>query len=86
MATIQPGIDVGSFAFFSAVSRLAYSVRRSIPLNLFASSPNRAPILILGNPIYGKKVIFPSDIFPIAALVPATVHVLVGLATRLCFG
>ncbi|AIO86960.1 unnamed protein product [Burkholderia pseudomallei] len=50
---------------------------------LFAECVNRAPSLILNNPSYVKKIVFPLEILPIVALLSAFFHTLVSLAVLL---
>ena len=50
-----------------------------IVFNLFAECINRAPSLVLGNPNYVKKVVYPLEILPVVALLSALFHVLVSL-------
>ncbi len=54
-----------------------------IVFNLFAECINRAPSLILGNPNYVKKVVFPLEILPFVNLLSAFYHALVSLAVWL---
>lgn len=51
--------------------------------NLFAECINRAPSLILGNANYVKKVVFPLEILPWAALGSALFHAMVSLSVLL---
>ena len=50
-----------------------------IMFNLFAECINRAPILILGNVNYVKKVVFPLEILPFVGLLSAMYHALISL-------
>lgn len=50
-----------------------------IVFNLFAECINRAPLLILANPNYVKKVVFPLEILPFVSLLSALFHVLISL-------
>jgi lipopolysaccharide transport system permease protein len=54
-----------------------------IVFNLFAECVTRAPTLILANPNYVKKVVFPLEILPFVALLSAVYHALVSLAVWL---
>ncbi len=54
-----------------------------IVFNLFADSINRAPLLVLGNANYVKKVIFPLEILPIVSLLSALFHGMVSLGVWL---
>jgi lipopolysaccharide transport system permease protein len=47
--------------------------------NLFSECINRAPGLILSNPNYVKKVVFPLEILPFVVLVSAAYHMLISL-------
>lgn len=51
--------------------------------NLFAECINRAPSLILSNPNYVKKVVFPLEILPVVTLLSALFHVLINLGVWL---
>ena len=50
-----------------------------IIFNLFAECINRAPNLILANPNYVKKVVFPLEILPFVGLLSAFYHALISL-------
>lgn len=50
---------------------------------LFAECVNRAPTLILNNPSYVKKIVFPLEILPLVALLSAFFHTLVSLVVLL---
>lgn len=54
-----------------------------IVFNLFAECINRAPGLVLSNPNYVKKVIFPLEILPFVSLLSATYHMLISLSVLL---
>lgn len=47
--------------------------------NLFAECINRAPGLILANPNYVKKVVFPLEILPVVVLLAGAFHALISL-------
>ncbi|MBU9379533.1 ABC transporter permease [Burkholderia gladioli] len=51
---------------------------------LFAECVNRAPSLVLNNPSYVKKIVFPLEILPLVALLSAFFHTLVSLVVLLC--
>ncbi len=51
--------------------------------NLFGEAISAAPNLILGNPNYVKKVVFPLEILPVCTLGAALVQFLVGVAVLL---
>ncbi|TIC78505.1 ABC transporter permease [Crenobacter intestini] len=51
--------------------------------NFFAECVNRAPSLIVGNPNFVKKVIFPLEILPFIAVFAALYHFVVSLAVWL---
>jgi lipopolysaccharide transport system permease protein len=53
---------------------------------IFAECINRAPSLVLGNPSYVKKVVFPLEILPWVALGSALFHALVSFGVLLAFG
>ncbi len=48
--------------------------------NIFGETINRAPGLILGHPNYVKKVVFPLEILPVAALVTSLLNAGISLA------
>lgn len=48
--------------------------------NIFGETINRAPTLILGYPNYVKKVVFPLEILPVAALVTSILNAGISLA------
>lgn len=50
-----------------------------IVFNLFAECINRAPLLILSNVNYVKKVVFPLEILPVVALGSAMFHAVISL-------
>ena len=54
-----------------------------IIFNLFAECINRAPGLILSNPNYVKKIVFPLEILPFVGLLSALFHALISLAVWL---
>lgn len=54
-----------------------------IVFNLFAECISRAPGLILSNPNYVKKVVFPLEILPFVALLSAFYHALISLGVWL---
>lgn len=54
-----------------------------IVFNLFAECINRAPGLILSNPNYVKKVVFPLEILPFVGLLAALYHAMISLGVWL---
>jgi lipopolysaccharide transport system permease protein len=54
-----------------------------IMFNLFAESINRAPVLILSNVNYVKKIVFPLEILPTVALLSSLFHGLISLGVWL---
>lgn len=54
-----------------------------IVFNLFAECVNRAPGLVLANPNYVKKVVFPLEILPFVGLMSALYHALISLGVWL---
>lgn len=54
-----------------------------IVFNMFAECVNRAPGLILTNPNYVKKVVFPLEILPFVAMLAALYHALISLGVWL---
>lgn len=70
-----PGTGPTNLAEFASVmfcGMVAYSV--------FSECANKAPALIVSNPNYVKKVIFPLEILPVSTLLSAAFHGIVGLA------
>lgn len=53
--------------------------------NLFSECVNRAPGLVLSNPNYVKKVIFPLELLPVVSLGSAIFHFLVNILVWLLF-
>lgn len=53
--------------------------------NFFSECINRAPLLIISNVNYVKKVVFPLEILPVVVLGAAAFHFLVSLAVWLLF-
>jgi lipopolysaccharide transport system permease protein len=51
--------------------------------NIFSECVTRAPTLVLNNPNYVKKVVFPLEILPFIALLSALYHAMVSLAVWL---
>jgi lipopolysaccharide transport system permease protein len=56
-----------------------------IVYSLFAECVNRAPVLILSNVNYVKKVVFPLEILPVIAMLAALFHLLISLVVWLIF-
>ncbi len=54
-----------------------------ITFNLFAESINRAPSLIVSNPNYVKRVVFPLEILPLVVVGSALFHYLISLGVWL---
>lgn len=54
-----------------------------IVFNIFGESINRAPLLVLGNPNYVKKIVFPLEILPAVTLLSAMFHGLISLGVWL---
>lgn len=54
-----------------------------IIFNLFAECISRAPTLILSNPNYVKKVVFPLEILPFVVLLSAIYHAMISLCVWL---
>lgn len=50
-----------------------------IIFNIFSDCFNRAPVLILSNPNYVKKVVFPLEVLPFVCLLTALYHALISL-------
>lgn len=50
-----------------------------ITFNLFSDVITRAPSIVINNPNYVKKVVFPLEIFPVTILGAALVHFLINL-------
>lgn len=56
-----------------------------IPFNLFSEVANRAPSLVLSNPNYVTKVVFPLEVLPLTALLAAFYHALLSLVVLIVF-
>jgi lipopolysaccharide transport system permease protein len=54
-----------------------------IVFNLFSECINRAPGLIIANPNYVKKVVFPLEVLPVVALLSAAYHMVISLGVWL---
>jgi len=54
-----------------------------IVFNLFGETINRSPSLVLNNPNYVKKVVFPLEILPVVTLLSALFHGLISLGVWL---
>lgn len=54
-----------------------------IVFNLFGETINRAPSLIISNPNYVKKVIFPLQVLPVVTLLSALFHAIISLSVWL---
>lgn len=54
-----------------------------IIFNLFSETINRAPSLVLNNPNYVKKVVFPLEILPMIALLSSLFHGMISLGVWL---
>lgn len=54
-----------------------------IVFNLFSETINRAPSLVLNNPNYVKKVVFPLEILPMVTLLSSLFHGMISLAVWL---
>lgn len=54
-----------------------------IPFSVFSEVVNRAPSLILGVPNYVKRVVFPLEIMPVAAVGSALIHSLISVVILL---
>jgi lipopolysaccharide transport system permease protein len=53
--------------------------------NVFAECANRAPTLVVGNPSYVKKVVFPLEVLPYVTLGAALFHLAIGLVVWVIF-
>jgi lipopolysaccharide transport system permease protein len=72
--------DSGSKAEFALVLFAGILV-----FNLFAECVNRAPSVILSNPTYVKKVVFPLEILPWVSFAAALFHTLISFIVWLVF-
>lgn len=54
-----------------------------IVFNLFGETVNRAPSLVVSNPNYVKKVVFPLEILPVVCMLSALFHGLISLGVWL---
>jgi lipopolysaccharide transport system permease protein len=69
------GDSLGDFALAIFAGLIAFQV--------FSETVGRAPGLVVGNPNYVKKVIFPLEILPVATLLSALFHAAISLAILL---
>ena len=51
-----------------------------IVFNIFSDCVNRAPSLILGNPNYVKKVLYPLEVLPLISLIASLYHASISMA------
>jgi len=56
----------------------------AIVYNVFAESINRAPSVIVSNPNYVKKVVFPLEILPLVVLATSLFHAVIGFLILIC--
>lgn len=56
-----------------------------IPFAFFSECINRAPSLIINNPNYVKKVVFPLDILPLVSTLAAIFHAIISCLVLFCF-
>ncbi len=68
----QGEVNLGEFAITLFAGLIAF--------NIFSETVNRAPGLIIGNPNYVKKVVFPLEILPVSALGSTIFHGLISIA------
>src|SRR5574341_255251 len=54
-----------------------------VPINMFSEVLSRAPTLVLSVPNYVKKVVFPLEILPVAAVRAALINSLIGIGILL---
>ncbi len=71
------GTTTGQFAILLFAGLITFS--------FFAEAVNRAPMLILGNATYVKKVVFPLEILPVVAVGAGLVHAAISVAVLLAF-
>lgn len=72
----------------SAESFLSFAVNMYsgiIPFNVFSETVNRAPLLVVQNPNYVKKVVFPLEILPVSLVGSALIHSLLSLMVLVIF-
>lgn len=51
--------------------------------NLFGEVAQRSPYMVVSNPNYVKKVVFPLEVFPVSGLLSAMINMLIGYAVWL---
>ena len=76
----------GSFGILPDETRLEYALGIFLGLTLFhfiAEVIGNAPAIIVGNPNFVKKVVFPLEILPAASVGAALVHLLISLMLAL---
>lgn len=72
----------GSFGILPGETRVAYALGIFLSLTLFhfiAEVLGISPTLIVGNPNFVKKVVFPLEILPAASVAGAFIHLLISL-------
>lgn len=53
--------------------------------NFFSECINRAPVLVIGNANYVKKVVFPLEVLPVVTMASAAFHLLISFCVWLLF-
>ena len=66
----DPNESRGEFALTVFCGMLLY--------NLFAEVVNRAPVMIVANPNYVKRVVFPLEVFVVSGLISGLINMLIG--------
>ena len=51
-----------------------------IIFNMFSECLNKSPLVIIANPNFVKKVVFPLELLPVITVATAVIHALIGLA------
>jgi lipopolysaccharide transport system permease protein len=69
---MQPGTGQGSFTVIFLVGLVTHGI--------FAEALSRAPGLVLSNPSYVKKVVFPLEILPVVVVCTALLNGCIGMA------
>ncbi len=70
---------IGVLANFSALHLIPFmTIGLLVLFGLFSEVVNRAPYMIVGNPNYVKKVVFPLEVFVLSGLGSALINMLIG--------
>ncbi len=86
--TFAFGVIFGARWTADSDSKMEFSIilfAGMLVFNMFSDCVNRAPSLVLSNPSYVKKVVFPLEVLPFVSLGSSLFHMLVSLSVWLLF-